>query len=294
MRRPRARLVTLRSGGPGQPSGPTTRVCLRWLDEAGSEGWRKPPARGREERLASPTRKHGARDLKSRRWSAERRLPVSQTGRTRLASVSGGRRPLKGSRKPLHLPALRSPRRGGMLGRRPTRGRQRIRAMMLALARSGQARRALRWLFLIPPLKGEGRARNAPGVGFALRITATAPHPPLASARGYPPRERGGIRKQARACRAEALAKAGCLTIESEITSAPSPCPQNKNARREGRASCLCGRGMLSAASPPFPSASPWRSPWSSPPSAPSRRRAPRSGARVRARRQTRRRDPQA
>ena len=42
-RRLRAGLVTPPPGGPGQPSGPTTRVCLQWLDVAGGEGRREPP-----------------------------------------------------------------------------------------------------------------------------------------------------------------------------------------------------------------------------------------------------------
>src|SRR4051794_40575565 len=35
MRRPRARLVTSRSGGLGSPSAPTRRGCLKWLDAVG-------------------------------------------------------------------------------------------------------------------------------------------------------------------------------------------------------------------------------------------------------------------
>ena len=42
-RRLRAGLVTPSPGGPGQPSDPTMRVCLQWLDEAGGEGRREPP-----------------------------------------------------------------------------------------------------------------------------------------------------------------------------------------------------------------------------------------------------------
>ena len=41
-------------------------------------------------------------------------------------------------------------------------------------------------------------ASEASRVGFALDITATRPHPPLASARGTLPTKRGGIRKKAR------------------------------------------------------------------------------------------------
>ena len=86
MRRPRAGFANLFSGGPGQPSGPTTRVCLEWLDEAGSEGWRKPPARGREERPASPTRKYGARDRKAA--MARRKAPrVARMRRVSLRTV---------------------------------------------------------------------------------------------------------------------------------------------------------------------------------------------------------------
>ena len=42
------------------------------------------------------------------------------------------------------------------------------------------------------------RRAMARRVGFVLDITATSPHPPLASARGTLPTKRGGIRKKAR------------------------------------------------------------------------------------------------
>src|SRR3954470_4800966 len=48
MRRPRLWFAPTDSGGPGKPTGPTTGLCLEWLDGAGARGrkpsgsWRKP------------------------------------------------------------------------------------------------------------------------------------------------------------------------------------------------------------------------------------------------------------
>ena len=43
MRRPRIGFAGQFPGGPGQPSGPTTGVCLQWLDGAGCAGAKAPP-----------------------------------------------------------------------------------------------------------------------------------------------------------------------------------------------------------------------------------------------------------
>jgi len=46
MRRPRAGLVTPRSGGLGSPSAPTMRGRLQWLDVAGMKAGESPPDAG--------------------------------------------------------------------------------------------------------------------------------------------------------------------------------------------------------------------------------------------------------
>jgi hypothetical protein len=53
------------SGGPGQPSGPTTGVCLRWLDAAATKGGGSRPDRG-PSRAPSPPGRYGARDRNRR------------------------------------------------------------------------------------------------------------------------------------------------------------------------------------------------------------------------------------
>ena len=62
--RPRAGLVTPHPGGPGSPSGPTTGVCLQWLDAAGTKGGESGPAQGRHE-PSVPARKLRSRGQKS-------------------------------------------------------------------------------------------------------------------------------------------------------------------------------------------------------------------------------------
>jgi len=47
-RRPRAGLVTPLPGGPGQPSGPTMRACLKWLDVVATKGGGSRPDRRAE------------------------------------------------------------------------------------------------------------------------------------------------------------------------------------------------------------------------------------------------------
>ena len=64
MRRPRAGLANLHSGGPGQPSGPTMGVCLQWLDAAGTKGGGSHPDGG-PERLSFPPGSYGAGDRKA-------------------------------------------------------------------------------------------------------------------------------------------------------------------------------------------------------------------------------------
>ena len=83
-RRPRARLVTLHSGGLGSPSAPTTGSCLEWL-----HGWRrrrrKLPDRGSEELSC---RAHGSTVPGTEKPPMERRVA------TRLRTV----RPPQGGR----------------------------------------------------------------------------------------------------------------------------------------------------------------------------------------------------
>jgi hypothetical protein len=127
MRRPRAGFVTPFSGGPGQPSGPTRRVCLQWLDAAAMKGGGSCPGCRPEARR---------RGQKCRKRSAERRLSVAPTERTRLASVSGGR---AGRSRGLASPCVfrrSAPLTGAKAGRQGNTGVpgacQRIRALFCA------------------------------------------------------------------------------------------------------------------------------------------------------------------
>ena len=58
--------------GPGQPSGPTTGVCPKGLDAAGTKGGGSRPDGG-PERLSFPPGSYGAGDRNRRVWRAERR-----------------------------------------------------------------------------------------------------------------------------------------------------------------------------------------------------------------------------
>jgi hypothetical protein len=116
MWRPRAGLVTPRSGGLGSPSAPTTRGCLQWLDVVGMKEGESPP----DADSLSDRKERG--DAFARCLGRSRRSP---------------RKPI--ARLP-RFPALRSPRLWGALLRDcgvPGAG-QRIRAT--ALARFPRAR----------------------------------------------------------------------------------------------------------------------------------------------------------
>ena len=65
-------LASTHPGGPGQPSGPTAGVCLRWLDAAGTKGGGS-RLDGGPERPSFPPGSYGAGDRNRRVWRAERR-----------------------------------------------------------------------------------------------------------------------------------------------------------------------------------------------------------------------------
>ena len=77
MRRLRAGLVTPSPGGLGQPSVPTMRDCLEWLDAARTKGGGSCPDRGRRS-LPVRARKLRPRGQKSPPWSAEWRARLRQ------------------------------------------------------------------------------------------------------------------------------------------------------------------------------------------------------------------------
>ncbi len=139
MRRLLLRLVTAAPGGPGTRPG-----ALRPLREELAGQGRLGPFRGRSAFMVLSLRAKARGKKRRGPGSADPgseiaasgaprgASPRSQAERTRLARRVGRlRRPLKGSRKPLRFPALRSPHRGrwNEMRCRPTRGRSRIRAM---------------------------------------------------------------------------------------------------------------------------------------------------------------------
>ncbi len=70
MRRPWAGIANRHSGGLGSPSGPTTGLCLYWLDAAGMKAKRKLwPDEGSHE-APVPARKHGPGDRKAARGAS--------------------------------------------------------------------------------------------------------------------------------------------------------------------------------------------------------------------------------
>ena len=141
-RRPRAGFAGRLSGGPGQPSGPTTRVCLQWLDGAG----RRAAKAARTGGLGplSPQRKNGPWNRNRRKWSAGWRARRSQGARTprgvELKTAPAGapspRIFWRGTTPPHPL------REGHQTTANPAP--QRTGAMTLALAHTGQARHARR------------------------------------------------------------------------------------------------------------------------------------------------------
>ena len=77
MWRLRAGVVTSRPGRLGQPSDPTMRVCLQWLDEVRTNASGSPRDQGGS--LAPVrARKHGPEVQNRRQWSAARRAHRSQ------------------------------------------------------------------------------------------------------------------------------------------------------------------------------------------------------------------------
>jgi len=111
MRRPRPGLVSRTREAPSQPSAGITTGCPR----AGLHVWtmkeRWPPLRIRAVMACRRPEARPQGDRNRRKWSAGRRLPPiarrKETPRKRLGRL---RQPLRGSRKPPRLPALRSPR----------------------------------------------------------------------------------------------------------------------------------------------------------------------------------------
>ena len=141
VRRLRGCLARIRPGGPGQPSGPTTRACLQWLDVTRTREGESPP--GREGANAARRRvgKHGPGD-RNRRHGAPRgaRVPekgTRQDGKTRcaarrsipLAFLRGGA-PSSGTKERQAFPAPRQRTRAAerwlfdnQIGRDEARGR---------------------------------------------------------------------------------------------------------------------------------------------------------------------------
>ena len=111
MRRPRIGFAGQFPGGPGQPSGPTTGVCLQWLDGAGCAGAKAPPIREAPLKGVLPSR--NGRTAPGTEIAAGGApggaFPRSQGERERLASVPGGSPPPRRPRKPPRFPALYSP-----------------------------------------------------------------------------------------------------------------------------------------------------------------------------------------
>src|SRR5436305_13554659 len=70
MRRARTCLASTDSGGLGEPSGPTTGLCLQWLDGTG-EGWGNLPGWRACSRLRPEVRPQGQKSL---RWSVRKAL----------------------------------------------------------------------------------------------------------------------------------------------------------------------------------------------------------------------------
>ena len=111
MRRPRARFAALLPGGPGQPSGPTTGVCLQWLDGAGCAGAKAPPIREAPLKGVLPSR--NGRTAPGTEIAAGGApggvFPRSQGERERSQAFRAGSHPLRRPRKPPRFPALYSP-----------------------------------------------------------------------------------------------------------------------------------------------------------------------------------------
>src|ERR1700754_2189308 len=77
MRRPRTCLASTDPGGLGEPSEPTTRLCLQWLDGTG-EGWGNLPGWRACSRLRPEVRPQGQKSL---RWSVRKALFVATKAR---------------------------------------------------------------------------------------------------------------------------------------------------------------------------------------------------------------------
>jgi hypothetical protein len=104
VRRPRAGLVTPRSGGPGQPSAGTKTGCLEWLDVAGTKGGGSRPDQEGEE-PSVPRREARRQGQKPPRRSA--------TGRARLQRKTRPRRKARTLRAPRGAPSPRASRPEG-------------------------------------------------------------------------------------------------------------------------------------------------------------------------------------
>jgi len=78
-----------RSGGPGQPSGPTTGACLQWLDAAETKGGGSCPDRG-PRRAPFPPGSYGAGD-RNRRDGAPRGATRSKRSRDRRTGCAAWR-----------------------------------------------------------------------------------------------------------------------------------------------------------------------------------------------------------
>ena len=111
MRRPRIGFAGQFPGGPGQPSGPTTGVCLQWLDGAGCAGAKAPPIREAPLKGVLPSR--NGRTAPGTEIAAGGApggvFPRSQGERERSQAFRAVFGSLRRPRKPPRFPALYSP-----------------------------------------------------------------------------------------------------------------------------------------------------------------------------------------
>jgi hypothetical protein len=93
MRRLRPCLASTAPGRLGQPSGPTTRVCLQWLDAGRMNGGGS--RRDQEPYGLRPDPEARSRGAKSPRWSAERRACLCRFSQKRKACAAPRKRGIK-------------------------------------------------------------------------------------------------------------------------------------------------------------------------------------------------------
>ena len=150
MRRPRIGFAGQFPGGPGQPSGPTTGVCLQWLDGAGCAGAKAPPIREAPLKGVLPSR--NGRTAPGTEIAAGGApggaFPRSQGERERSQSVPGDLRIAQEASQASAFPGALLPIWGGSTwsGRRNDRPRPGLTTNGRAerwLRRSAQRRRGL-------------------------------------------------------------------------------------------------------------------------------------------------------